>query len=48
LWRPVLEKIVSYTEISTVLSLRDLMKINDLLDMKMDLEKQAYEKVKVK
>jgi len=43
-----LEKVITYTEVSTVLSLNDLIKINDLLDMKLDLEKQAYERVKTK
>jgi hypothetical protein len=41
--RPVLEGVVTYTEVSTILSLNDVIKINDLLDMKADIEKQAYE-----
>ena len=44
--RPVLEGVVTYTEVASILSLNDIMKINDLLDMKADLEKQAYEKEK--
>lgn len=41
MWRPILEKVVSYTEITTMLSLNDLIKVNDLLDMQMDLKHKA-------
>jgi hypothetical protein len=44
--RPVLERIVSYTEVTTILSLNDLIKINDLIDMKADIERLAYEQNK--
>ena len=46
LWRPVLEKVVTYTEVCSVLSLTDVMKINDLLDMKNDLEQESYQRSK--
>jgi hypothetical protein len=35
---------LTYTEVCTVVSLSDLMKANALLDMKNDLEKEAYGK----
>ncbi len=42
IWRPIAEGVVTYTEVSTILSLDDLIKINAVLDMKRDL-KQSIE-----
>lgn len=43
IFRPILEQVISYTEVRTMLSLNDLIKINDLLDMKNDLTRQHQE-----
>lgn len=43
IWRPILAKIVSLEEVKKgVYTLVDLQKINALLDMKSDVEQQAF------
>ena len=36
-WRPILDGVVSYSEANNMLSLSDLLKLNDLIDMKRDI-----------
>jgi hypothetical protein len=39
----VLEKVLTLTELKTVASLEDVLKINALLDMKYDMQQAAME-----
>lgn len=44
LWRPVIAKIVSRTELKTTLSIIDLLDANDALDLEQEAERLANER----
>lgn len=46
MWRVILEKIATLQEIETHWSLDDLIRANDILDMKYDLEREEMKRVK--
>ena len=43
LYRPVLENKVTMTELKTILTISEVLKINALLDMESDMKAQAQE-----
>lgn len=46
MWRVIIEKIATLQEIETHWSLDDLVRANDVLDMKNDIENEQMKKVK--